>query len=411
MPFIAECQYCKSHIRATDNSMGMSATCPRCGNCFTLAPMAKPPAVVKNKKKAYRKSVPTPYGEVEDIPAKTLPGQSAAVLTGSDEVAAAAPTETNATLQTDDDVPPLIEDQPTAPVPADDDAEESPFAPPPRPRQPLSKLGALAFLCGSVALLLGQFPFLQFAILPVAGLGLLLGIIGYVVAANSEERLILLPAIGAVVSGVVLLVAGLFPSWIGIDRRARDVAAELKARRQVVVPMRGEPTAPPQAVDAEGWIDASSGVLQQSDLRLSLLFAVVDFPQIKTEGKQKPGKERFLAIHLRIQNIGAARKIPYVSWTAPVAGGDKSEPILTDDQGKTYGRKAFGPDVEVLGQTRKAEVYPGRFVEDVVFFEAPATTADYLRLELPLAACGSPGKCRFQIPKSMIQWRNNKVAK
>jgi hypothetical protein len=408
MPFIAECQYCKSHIRATDSSMGMSATCPRCGNCFTLAPMANPRAEVKNKKKAYRKRVPSPHDEIEDVQAKSVDKRpsSAAVLTGSEEPPAAAPTETNATLRTDDDAPPLVDDRPAAPVLTDDDAGEPPFTPRRRRRRPISKLGTLAFLCGSVALLLAQFPFLQVAILPVAGLGLLLGMIGYVVAATSQERHLFLPIVGSVVSGLVLIIAALFPGWIGIDRRASDVAAQIKASRQVVVPMRGDVTETPRTVDAEGWIDAASGVLQQHDLRLSLLSAVVDVPQIKMEGKQKPAKDRFLIVRLRIQNVGAARKIPYASWNTPVAGADKSEPVLTDNQGKTYERKAFGPDVEVFGQTRKAEVYPGRFVEDVLFFEAPPATIDYLRLELPLAACDLPGKCRLQIPRSMVQWRN-----
>lgn len=406
MPFIAECQYCKAHMRATDNSMGMSATCPRCGNCFTLAPMASPPAAAKSKKKAYRKSVPSPYGEVEESRATGTQAASAAVL-GS---AADSPTETNATLQTDDTAPPLTDDRPPPP-PAmdDDDTDESPFARPRRPRRPLSKLGALAFLCGSVALLLAQFPLLQIAILPVAGLGLLLGIAGYVMAAASDEKRILLPAVGAVVSGVVLIIAGLFPGWIGVDRRASDIAAEAKASRQVVVPMRGDVTVSPKTVDADGWLDVSSGVLQQNDLRLSVVNVAVDVPQIKMEGKQKPAKDKFLIVHLRVQNVGAARKIPYVSWSTPVAGNDKSEPVLSDNQDKTYGRKAFGPDVEVLGQTRKAEVYPGRFVEDVLFFEAPAAAVEYLRLELPLTACDMPGKCRLQIPKSMIQWRNRAV--
>src|SRR5262245_17614950 len=46
MPFTAVCPYCnKGQIRAPDDAIGRSATCPKCDNSFTLAPSTSlPPA-------------------------------------------------------------------------------------------------------------------------------------------------------------------------------------------------------------------------------------------------------------------------------------------------------------------------------------------------------------------------------
>src|SRR5215468_10889036 len=46
MPFLAVCPYCrKGQIRAPEHMIGLSATCPRCHSCFTLAPASQLPSI------------------------------------------------------------------------------------------------------------------------------------------------------------------------------------------------------------------------------------------------------------------------------------------------------------------------------------------------------------------------------
>src|SRR5262249_44558530 len=43
MAFIAECTFCYGKVRVPDGAAGMSISCPKCGNYFTLAASAQPP--------------------------------------------------------------------------------------------------------------------------------------------------------------------------------------------------------------------------------------------------------------------------------------------------------------------------------------------------------------------------------
>jgi hypothetical protein len=50
----------------------------------------------------------------------------------------------------------------------------------------------------------------------------------------------------------------------------------------------------------------------------------------------------------------------------------------------------------------RASLPTAKSVDDVLVFEAPPASINYLRLELPCAAFGAKGKLRLEIPRSMI---------
>jgi hypothetical protein len=75
---------------------------------------------------------------------------------------------------------------------------------------------------------------------------------------------------------------------------------------------------------------------------------------------------------------------------------------LTDNVGKSYRLKDFGPGEEVVGRTSRASISPAKSADDVLVFEAPKTPILFLRLELPCAAFGAKGSVKLEVPGRWI---------
>jgi len=72
-----------------------------------------------------------------------------------------------------------------------------------------------------------------------------------------------------------------------------------------------------------------------------------------------------------------------------------------DDFGNTYKRGRFVGGAP-LGQLTTESIYPNKTIQDLLVFEPPIDTIEYLRLELPASAFGEKGTLRFEIPKEWI---------
>jgi hypothetical protein len=99
--------------------------------------------------------------------------------------------------------------------------------------------------------------------------------------------------------------------------------------------------------------------------------------------------------------VGAARQLPYETWTAAAHG--PQPPTLTDNLGKSYALKSAEPDWQMTEQPRRDAVSPGRFADELLVFEPPPATADFLHLELPATACGGRDTYRLAIPRALIK--------
>ncbi len=119
-------------------------------------------------------------------------------------------------------------------------------------------------------------------------------------------------------------------------------------------------------------------------------------------GKPPPG-DRCLVIGLRITNGGIMRNVRYTGWGGGASGQDR--PVLRDDRGRTYAEKLFAPGWVVKGHVASATIPPGKTQDDVLIFEAPPASIEYLRLELPASAVGAEGRLRMEVPRSMIAFR------
>jgi len=77
---------------------------------------------------------------------------------------------------------------------------------------------------------------------------------------------------------------------------------------------------------------------------------------------------------------------------------------LTDSAGKELKTATFEEGWELPGRGQGGSLVPGKSVEDILIFEAPAGAIEHLKLELPFEAFGEPAPpVRLLIPKGLIR--------
>jgi hypothetical protein len=379
MAFVAQCPFCHLTLqRVPDNRLGTSVECPRCRNSFTLAPVANPVAVTTRGPATVPAKAPSPAAVVA---APASPPPSTSVGRGpAKPVPAAGPIEQGGAVA----VPPPGEEAPAK-----------------RPvRRPPNYAGLASFLLGSCAFLAAAVLHLGLVTFALGLAGLLLGIVGVLFPPPKPSRPVL-PVAGLAVSLPAVLVAALLPGLLGLSPlggppkpadREGEAAIALSGQGGFRRAAEGEPL----------WVDASRDALHHGDVRLRVSSATVGPASFEPAPGKKPPAERCLVIGLRVTNAGVVRKLSYAGWGGAEA---RDRPVLRDDQGKTYREKAFGPGWVVKGRATSASIPPGKWLDDVLVFEAPPATIDYLRLELPASAFGAEGKLQMEVPKHMIAFR------
>lgn len=263
--------------------------------------------------------------------------------------------------------------------------------------------GLLAIILGGAALTACSFSGLELAALGVAGLGLILGAMGFLVALQKQAPG-LYPLIGAVVSLVALGWAGLSYLQKPVPEKPRT-AAEL-AKTSVVPLGVSNPAlsdARPVAAEKGETIDVTRGAVQQGDLRMSVTSVAVASAPLEGSTKKKPPPDRCIVVGLRLSNVGVERRYPYTSWGE---WGSPHAAKLVDKRGRNYPVKSFDASLwQIKGQVRNAvSIFPGKSVNDVLVFEGPPpkTTLGSLTLELPASAFGGEGTLLLEIPARMI---------
>jgi hypothetical protein len=387
MAFVAECNFCRLVLRGVpEERLGSSVDCPRCHNCFTLAPVANPEEVLARVAKA----------------AATAPTEPAATVALGDERPALPQTALVEATQED---PPSgrkhTKDEAASPVaPA---KKEAPQAPPPRPG-PAPRFpnypGVASFLLGCFAFLAGGVFHLGLVALALGLFGLLLGVLGFVFSWVIHSRR-LFPALGMAVSLPALLLPLVLPAWLGLNplgdgprqtRRDGDAAAPLGGGGGLRHPAEGDTL----------WVDAGRDALHHDDVRLRIVSAVVGPAEFEPQSGRQPPRDRCLVLGLRLTNAGVTRKINYAGW----GGKDPAaQPVLRDNRGKAYPLKTFAAGWVVKGRAGEAAIPPGKSLDDVLVFEAPPDDISYLRLELPAAPVGAKGQLRMEVPKRMMAFR------
>lgn len=376
MPFIAECPFCSGKVRVPTSAEGQSAECPRCGDSFTLVPMLNPPREGSEP--------PRPAGPRIDPPSRSTPHRMPAV--------AAPSTETS--------VPATAVDRPatpprdTTPVPPRVLNPPRPRAVPPPRRRPAPGPGLGAFVLGGLALALFALPATSLLAWPLAGLGLLLGVVGLSSWTTAEGKS-LYPLVG---TAVCLAALGM-GAW-GLATRVPPRSDE-PPRATTAVQATG---AAPVPVEEGEWIDVRRGAVRLHDISVRVAGVRVGPPQFKDTRRQRPSRERrpALFLTLTLMNLGMDRRAEYASWGLPPRQPEQAALVLRDDRGRTYPRRLYGPGQELAGQSQGGMLPPAKRMDDVLAFEPPPPDVAYLRLELPGSALGESGSLRLQIPAELI---------
>jgi hypothetical protein len=352
MSFAARCPFCHVFVSGVPvEHEGSSIACPRCENYFTLAATTELPTHVQRH--AHSRFARAPANEEISTNGSSPPALACASTTSGE--------------------------------PADERSEGKRF----------NVWGVLAFLSGTVALLSASVPGAQSLIVPLACTGLVLAALGAGLPAAQKAGVGLVMA-GFAVSTFVLVSAGFWPGLLHLRAPATDDQAS--ANVQIVYhepkPHSFQRLAPRESE----WVDAAQDAVQQAGVRVRITGVAVGPVVVKDAGGRRGRGERSLVVRLRISNTGADRLVEYKSWSVAAPG----PPRLEDSTGKSYALKNLD---RVVGQQRHAWLPAAIWVDDVLVFESPAPTIDWLRLELPCAGVGLPGQFRLEIPRRLIAFQ------
>lgn len=210
--------------------------------------------------------------------------------------------------------------------------------------------------------------------------------------------------------GLLLIVAASI--WLMVLLGVGSTADNTAAKQNAASDADKAPLPAPKSIEPQG-ADASMAALQQGDLRMRLVSqqgdvrvrlasAGVDFIKGK-DFRNFTSNEKFLKIALVVENTRPNRNITYQGWGASYAFRDDDGPRLTDNFGNTYKRINFGLGSRIDGQVLSGSIDPGKAITDLLIFEVPVATIEYLQLELPAKNFEGMGTLELQIPKTMIQ--------
>lgn len=249
--------------------------------------------------------------------------------------------------------------------------------------------GVFAFSLAALALLLAAFTLPRWLALSFAGLGFVLSLFG--LAMPREEWKIkdgIWLAFGGGGCGLLLLVGFLRPAWLS-DRWGRDfVVPEPDGNKQIMVSWNGETEI--KELSGNDRVDAATHAIRQGDI-----FLRVESAAVKRLTKNDPP---ILLITLHIENVGQLHLVAYRGQ------GDGAQGVVArDSRGKELQRRDLGPEGKKLGQIGTVTFLPTHEVKDLVAVEAPWDGTAHVEVDLPAAAWGREGVCKFTIPSNFLR--------
>lgn len=379
MPFFTRCPYCRRGAMAPDRALGGSAKCLTCQSWFTAVPEERGPDDSPQSGSRSSGPIPRPAPRpVEPSPIEPTPIEAS---TGT----ALAPPPAPARAPIPEPEFQVVK----SPVPTEPEEAEGE-----RAAVPVLIGVAVCFLAAG-ALVTASFQSSAVYARPLAGLGVIAGILGALMIGVEKPARLALPVGGAFVSGLVLLIAWFLPGLLGPGYESSRTRSKYDPDALQVVPLQiGSSADVPAPTD---FVDARRFALQQGSVRVQVTGASVG-PVPVVAIKSRSTKEPYLAVAVRVQHLGHGEPFRFFRWGTT---GDRTvPPAVATVGGRKLAVANLGRDVPV-GSTFEQDVFPGRDVADVQVFEAPDPVGP-IQLELPAEAWGGRGSFRFQIPGPMI---------
>jgi hypothetical protein len=380
MPIRCSCPHCGHVLVAPDNRAGTRCTCSACKGKLVVPGMVAQPA-------PRRAAAP-----LSPVLSATCPGCGRAIpVSGPHELGLRIECARCGTTFT-----------PRGGAAPAEQTRESPYQPPPVFVEPAPSgaaahsLGIASLVLGVLCVVLALIPCVGMIALPLAAVGLLLGIIGGGVALARKGRGIGFPIAGSATNLLALAVGGV---WLLLSLSTAGHLARENKTRQSRVPIGESGSQPLEKTPAQPedeWVDASTGGVTQGDV-LVVVKAVEQTGYFRADGSQ----EGAIRVKLQVTNNSQTRKVDYHGWGVQYLAAAEI-PRLTDNFGNTYKTIHFEAD-EAAGQVRSAAIYPGNSLNDYMTFEAPVKAAEYVHLELPAKNFGGTGQLRLKIPATMFR--------
>jgi hypothetical protein len=272
-------------------------------------------------------------------------------------------------------------------------------------------LGIAALCCGSVGLILNITCVGAVVGLPLSGLGVVLGLVGLILAWVKEWRGVGFPIAGSAVSIVGAAVGLIFVLWVGtafwqFGKQVQQQAQQAKQQAEKDAQERYDRDR--QTLRGQGFMDVDKNETAVIDgIEVRVVSAQVGVPNLRLAGRQHNVGNR-LIINLAIKNTSQRNRL-YQGW------GNTASLML--DSSRSISRARIENGVEVVGQQKNVTIAPGQTINDVLVFEVPDWSYDanwtnsntpskkVLRLDLPGAAFGVGNNARFQIPESSVPGR------
>lgn len=270
-----------------------------------------------------------------------------------------------------------------------------------------SSLGIVSLIMGCVGFFFCWIPFIGIISIPLSGIGLILAVIGFVVALGRRGSGIGWPIGGGSVSLIALMVAISQVAIItGTAESYRKSVEDANSTQQEVIGVSdsNETSNPKRKTNLE-WASAKN-IVRQGNISMQITRVVVGKVPLH-DGIYGDGNESendLLSIHIRLTNLSSGKKIQYRSWQGEDIAFTRDYAVLKDNFDNVYKRISFGFSTDIVGNVDVKSLYPRKSIDDVLVFETPVKAAQYLDLELPAKNFEGKGMLRLRIPANMINW-------
>lgn len=122
------------------------------------------------------------------------------------------------------------------------------------------------------------------------------------------------------------------------------------------------------------------------------------------DGSHSESADPLLAIEVEIRNTSRTSKVQYRTFMGPDISFTRDYATLRDNFDNIYKRIDFGFASRPARSTESESIYPGKAITDVLVFEPPVYTVEYLNLELPAQNFGGTGMLRIRIAGRLVVW-------
>lgn len=416
-----KCVHCDKKFKVNDEFGGKRIRCPQCKE-VVLIPKAPEAALPSTPNEA--RPAPTPR-QKPSLPAVVPEEHSEEFLDDYSEPQLPAPTRRNKVHRDDRYQSSQIHIQPTSNVQVNVRNSHS-----------SNSLGISSLILGLLSFVICWMP--VFGQL-ISGLGLCLGLLGFILAIVRGGTGIGYAISGAVLNGLSLLVGIVFVSFLGATAdQLSSVGIADRAKVPQAVPSQPDSTnkaanatkpdnaeapgagltnvpavsppvvaVPPQAETQTPLWHPATESLQLGDISLkisSVVQGAVPLHQ-KIGDSETESKESLLAIYVELTNTSQSKKIDYKGWMNDYARLLDLDAELTDNHDNDYRKVNFAALLTVKGIATDSSIYPGKTIKDAIVFEQPVPGIEFLRLKLSAKGMGQDGEFRLEIPADMIRMK------